>query len=56
MDEIDNYPLLLQAIKNAIGDKELSIAVPGLERDFIAFTAEKGPTINDAVDVVNVSG
>lgn len=55
VDEIDNYPLLLQAIKDAIGDKELSIAVPGLERDFIAFTADKVPAINAAVDVVNVS-
>ncbi|KAI1422235.1 glycoside hydrolase family 18 protein [Xylaria sp. FL1777] len=54
VDEIDNYPLLLKAIKDAIGDKELSIAVPGLERDFIAFTAEKVPAINDAVDVVNL--
>ncbi|KAI0490996.1 glycoside hydrolase family 18 protein [Xylaria cf. heliscus] len=54
VDEIDGYPLLLQAVKDAIGDKQLSIAVPGLERDFIAFTAEKVPAINDAVDVVNV--
>ncbi|KAI1438319.1 family 18 glycoside hydrolase [Xylaria sp. CBS 124048] len=53
--EIDTYPLLLQAIKSAIGSKELSIAVPGLERDFrIAYTAEKVPLINSAVDVVNV--
>ncbi|KAI3325170.1 glycoside hydrolase family 18 protein [Xylariaceae sp. AK1471] len=52
--EVDGYPLLLRAIKDAIGEKELSIAVPGLERDFIAFTAEKVPEINDAVDVVNV--
>ncbi|KAI1190207.1 glycoside hydrolase family 18 protein [Nemania serpens] len=54
VDEINNYPLLLRAIKDAIGDKELSIAVPGLERDMIAFTAEKVPAVNDAVDVVNV--
>lgn len=52
--EIDTYPLLLQEIKSAIGDKELSIAVPGLARDMIAFTAEKVPLINDAVDFVNV--
>ncbi|KAK5627133.1 hypothetical protein RRF57_002848 [Xylaria bambusicola] len=52
--EIDNYPLLLKAIKDAIGDKELSIAVPGLERDFIAFTAEKVPMISEVVDVVNL--
>ncbi|KAI1814952.1 glycoside hydrolase family 18 protein [Poronia punctata] len=54
VDEIDNYPLLLQAIRDAIGDKELSIAVPGKEGDMIAFTAEKVPAINDIVDVVNV--
>ncbi|KAH8163074.1 hypothetical protein CIB48_g5157 [Xylaria polymorpha] len=54
VDEIDGYPLLLRAIKDAIGDKELSIAVPGLERDFIAFTPEKVPAINDAVDVINL--
>lgn len=55
VDEIANYALLLQEIKSAIGDKELSIAVPGLERDMIAFTSEQVPKINDAVDVVNVS-
>lgn len=54
VDEIANYPLLLQEIKDAIGDKELSIAVPGLERDMIAYTAEQVPKINDIVDVVNV--
>ncbi|KAI1284402.1 glycoside hydrolase family 18 protein [Xylaria sp. FL0933] len=54
VDEIDNYPLFLKAVKDAIGDKELSIAVPGLERDMIAFTADKVPIISDAVDVVNV--
>ncbi|KAI1459452.1 glycoside hydrolase family 18 protein [Annulohypoxylon moriforme] len=53
-DEIANYALLLQEIKSAIGDKELSIAVPGLERDMIAFTSEQVPKINAAVDVVNV--
>lgn len=53
--EIDSYPLLLAEIKAAIGDKELSIAVPGKEVDMIAFTAEKVPAINDAVDFVNVS-
>lgn len=52
--EIETYPLLLQAIKSAIGTKELSIAVPGLERDMIAYTAETVPTIDAAVDFVNV--
>ncbi|KAI0837170.1 glycoside hydrolase family 18 protein [Hypoxylon sp. FL0890] len=53
-DEIANYALFLQEVKSAIGDKELSIAVPGLERDMIAFTSEQVPKINAAVDVVNV--
>ncbi|KAI2603956.1 glycoside hydrolase family 18 protein [Hypoxylon fragiforme] len=53
-DEIANYALLLQEIKSAIGDKELSIAVPGLERDMIAFTSEQVPKIDAAVDVINV--
>lgn len=52
--EIDTFPELLAAIKSAIGDKELSIAVPGLERDMIAYTAEKVPAINEAVDFVNL--
>lgn len=53
-DEIANYALLLQEIKTAIGSKELSIAVPGLERDMIAFTPEQVPKISAAVDVINV--
>lgn len=52
--EIDTYPLFLSAIKSAIGDKELSVAVPGLERDMIAFTADKVPQIDAAVDFINV--
>ena len=52
-DEITSYALLLKEIKAAIGSKELSIAVPGLKRDMIAFTAQQVPLINDAVDVVN---
>ncbi|KAI0397085.1 glycoside hydrolase family 18 protein [Xylariaceae sp. FL0594] len=54
LDEIENYPLFLQAIKDAIGDKELSIAVPGREGDMIAFTADKVPNITKIVDFVNV--
>ncbi|KAK7751464.1 hypothetical protein SLS62_006549 [Diatrype stigma] len=54
VDEITNYALLLQEIKTAIGDKELSIAVPGKEIDMIAFTTEQVPTINGIVDYVNV--
>ncbi|KAI5864861.1 glycoside hydrolase family 18 protein [Durotheca rogersii] len=53
-DEIASYALLLQEIKAAIGDKELSIAVPGLERDMIAFTPEQVPLIDAAVDAINV--
>jgi chitinase len=52
--EIEAYPLLLAEIKKAIGDKELSIAVPGLKRDMIAFTKEQTPKIWEAVDFVNV--
>lgn len=52
--EIETFPQLLSAIKSAIGDKELSIAVPGLERDMIAYTAEQVPNIDKAVDYVNV--
>lgn len=48
------FPLFLAAIKSAIGDKELSIAVPALERDMLAYTAETVPLINAAVDVVSV--
>lgn len=54
VSEIETYPLLLQEIKTAIGDKELSIAVPGKEGDLIAFTAEQAPKINKIVDFVNV--
>lgn len=55
VDEITNYALLLRAIKTAIGDKELSIAVPGKEIDMIAYTTEQVPIINGIVDYVNVS-
>ncbi|KAF3771083.1 carbohydrate-binding module family 18 [Cryphonectria parasitica EP155] len=52
--EIETYPLFLAAIKSAIGDKELSIAVPALERDMLAYTAETVPQISAAVDFVNI--
>ncbi|EOD53164.1 putative class v protein [Neofusicoccum parvum UCRNP2] len=49
--EIDAFPLLLNATRAAIGeDKTLSIAVPGLERDMMAFTAETMPKIVPLVD------
>ncbi|KAI0150241.1 glycoside hydrolase family 18 protein [Xylariaceae sp. FL1272] len=53
-DEIQNFPLLLEAIKEAIGDKELSIAVPGLQRDMIGYTSDTIPKIMAHVDTVNV--
>ncbi|POS72437.1 glycosyl hydrolase family 18 [Diaporthe helianthi] len=52
--EIETFPQLLASIKQAVGGRELSIAVPGLERDMIAFTPESVPLIDSAVDVVNV--
>lgn len=55
VQEIENFPLFLSEIKAAIGDRELSIAVPGKEGDMIAFTAAKVPEINAIVDHVNVS-
>ncbi|KAI2786475.1 hypothetical protein POX_g08861 [Penicillium oxalicum] len=54
VDEIETYPLFLAAIREAIGDKVLSIAVPGRRQDFIAFTKEQGPAIFKSVDMVNV--
>lgn len=49
--EIDAFPLLLEATRKAIGqDKLLSIAVPGLERDMMAFTADTMPKIVPLVD------
>lgn len=54
--EIETFPLLLSEIQTAIkaSGRELSIAVPGLERDMIAYTAAKVPDINKVVDFVNV--
>lgn len=52
--EIETYPLFLEALRKAIGDKVLSIAVPGRKQDFIAFTKEQGPKIFKSVDMVNV--
>ncbi|KAK1757915.1 glycoside hydrolase superfamily [Echria macrotheca] len=58
--EIETFPLLLAEIKQAVvtkcrdRDVELSIAVPGLERDMIAYTAKQVPKIDKVVDFVNV--
>ncbi|KAJ4003678.1 hypothetical protein NW752_011098 [Fusarium irregulare] len=52
--EIKAFPKLLKEIKKFIGDKELSVAVPGLERDMIAYIPTEAPLINKYVDFVNV--
>ncbi|KAH6608800.1 glycoside hydrolase family 18 protein [Trichoderma cornu-damae] len=52
--EIDAFPLLLQEIKSAIGDIELSVAAPGRVEDMMAYTAENVAKINTIVDHVNV--
>ncbi|KAI1497785.1 family 18 glycosyl hydrolase [Biscogniauxia marginata] len=54
--EIAAFPALLKDLKEQLQPlgKQLSIAVPGLERDMMAFTAENNPLIFDAVDMVNV--
>lgn len=54
VDEIETYPKFLEAVRKAIGNKTLSIAVPGRKQDFIAFTKEQGPKIFKSVDMVNV--
>lgn len=52
--QIEAFPQMLADIKSAISPKPLSIAVPGLQRDMIAYTAEQGPKIWEQVDMVNV--
>lgn len=54
VSEIETYPKLLAAVREAIGDKTLSIAVPGRKQDMIAYNKETGPKIFDSVDFVNV--
>jgi chitinase len=55
VSEITTYPLFLAAIREAIGpNKLLTIAVPGLQRDMIAFTPEQAPKIWPSVDYVNI--
>lgn len=53
-EQIKNYPSFLGAIKAAIGGKELSIAVPGLDADMGAFTPATCQAILPHVDFVNV--
>lgn len=53
--EIEAYPLLLGAIRAALGpDKLMTAAVPGLERDMLAFTPQTVPRIMEHLDFLNV--
>ncbi|KAH6645515.1 chitinase 18-4 [Truncatella angustata] len=53
--EIEAYPLLMSAIRKAIGPEKLvSAAVPGLLRDMLAFSPTTLPSIMDEVDFLNV--
>lgn len=53
-EQIKNYPSFLEGIKKAIGEKELSIAVPGLDADMGTFTPATCQAIAPVVDFVNV--
>ncbi|QGA19792.1 hypothetical protein EYB26_007486 [Talaromyces marneffei] len=54
-DEVTTFPLLIRAIRDAIGnDKILSLAAPGLRRDMMGFTSDTGPAVFDVVDMVNI--
>lgn len=56
VSEITTYPLLLASVRAAIGPKRLlTIAVPGLKRDMIAYTKETVPQIAASVDYFNVA-
>ncbi|KAF3065282.1 putative chitinase 3 [Daldinia childiae] len=52
--EITTFPLFLQQIKNAISPKQLSIAVPAMQRDIIAYSGPQASSIFAAVDMVNL--
>ena len=53
--EVDAYPLLLTAIRSALGPKRIiSAAVPGRLEDMIAFTRRTVPRIMNSVDFLNV--
>lgn len=53
--EIEAYPLLLGAVRSALGpDKLMTAAVPGIERDMIAFTPQTVPRITEHLDFLNV--
>ncbi|KAM4065545.1 glycosyl hydrolases family 18 domain-containing protein [Hirsutella rhossiliensis] len=52
--EVEAYPKLLSDVKGALGQKELSIAVPGNQNEMTAFTSEQCPNIAKSVDFANV--
>ncbi|KAI1777955.1 glycoside hydrolase family 18 protein [Hypoxylon cercidicola] len=52
--EIDNFGPFLRAIKTALGDKQLSIAVPGTQPDMLAYTNATSKLIFDSVDMINL--
>lgn len=52
--EKTTFPLFLHAIKEAISPKPLSIAVPAMQRDMIAYTGDHASEIFAAVDMVNL--
>ncbi|KAF2803339.1 putative class V chitinase [Mytilinidion resinicola] len=53
-NEIANFALFLAAIRKAIGTKILSIAVPGMSTDMMAYIDVTSPTIWPHMDFVNV--
>ncbi|KAI1074840.1 glycoside hydrolase family 18 protein [Whalleya microplaca] len=53
--QVSAYPLLLASIRQSLGpSKVLSAAVPGLQRDMIAFTSATVPDIMRSLDFLNV--
>ncbi|KAJ3475151.1 hypothetical protein NLG97_g9556 [Lecanicillium saksenae] len=53
--EVDAYPMLLRELRETLGTAKLiSIAVPGLERDLMAFTPNTVPIIVEQVDFINI--
>ncbi|KAK7190239.1 hypothetical protein DPSP01_006773 [Paraphaeosphaeria sporulosa] len=53
--ELTSYPLLLSALRTALGPSKLiSAAVPGLPRDMLAFTSAHIPSIMASVDFLNI--
>ncbi|PGH14130.1 hypothetical protein AJ79_03247 [Helicocarpus griseus UAMH5409] len=53
--QIPAYPLLLSAVRTALGPSKLiSAAVPGLPRDMLAFTPTTLPAILRSIDFLNI--